>query len=144
METKSNRNPQGNSHVWNFSRVGGVNRVNLESGKDLIHLENLDQKLWTALSCPVYGLEIDSKTLELIDTDKDERIRVPEVIAAVKWLTSIIKDPNELVKENKYLPLSSINDTTEEGKSLFNSAKQILTNLGKADADRLSNEEWKR
>ena len=141
METKSNRNPQGNSHVWNFSRVGGVNRVNLESGKDLIHLENLDQKLWTALSCPVYGLEIDSKTLELIDADKDERIRVPEVIAAVKWLTSIIKDPNELVRENKYLPLSSINDTTEEGKSLFNSAQQILTNLGQAGADRLTVEE---
>ena len=54
-------------HVWQFSRIGGVNRVNLETGQDLVALEQLDQKLWTALSCPIQGLEIDIKTLELID-----------------------------------------------------------------------------
>ena len=59
-------------HIWQFSRVGGVNRVNLDRGSDLLSLEYLDQKLWTALSCPVHGLEIDPKTLELIDKDKDE------------------------------------------------------------------------
>jgi hypothetical protein len=59
------------NHIWNFSSVGGVKRVNLESGKDLEALEYLDQKLWTALSCPVYGLEIDHKTLELIDEDNN-------------------------------------------------------------------------
>ena len=32
-------------------RIGGVNRVNLETGQDLVALEQLDQKLWTALSC---------------------------------------------------------------------------------------------
>ncbi|MGE5406398.1 MAG: hypothetical protein ACM3NR_01695, partial [Methanosarcina sp.] len=74
--------PRSDKHTWSFSRVGGVNRVNLETGMDLVHLENLDQKLWTALSCPVYGLEIDYKTLELIDSDKDNKIRVPEIIQA--------------------------------------------------------------
>ena len=127
-----------NSHTWNFSRVGGVNRVNLETGNDLINLENLDQKLWTALSCPVHGLEIDSKTLELIDLDNDDRIRVPEVIAAVRWLTSLVKDPDELVKEHQSLKLSSINDSTEEGRTLLESARQILKNLGKPDADFLT------
>lgn len=141
MEIKSFKDSPENSHTWSFSRVGGVNRVNLESGKDLINLENLDQKLWTALSCPVYGLEIDSKTLELIDTDKDERIRVPEVVAAVKWLTSLMKDPDELVKEHKSLELSLITDSTEEGKTLLESARQILKNLGKPDATGLSVEE---
>ena len=32
------------NHVWQFSRVGGVNRVNLDSGKDLLALDKLDQK----------------------------------------------------------------------------------------------------
>lgn len=73
-----------NSHVWSFSTVGGVKRVNIDKGADLVNLENLDPKLWTALSCPVKGLEIDHKTLELIDKDNDGQIRVPEVIAAVK------------------------------------------------------------
>ena len=130
-----------NTHIWQFSRVGGVNRVNIETGKDLISLEYLDQKLWTALSCPVYGMEIDSKTLELIDNDNDGRIRVPEILEAVKWVTSLVKDPNDLVKENNGLPLSHINTATQEGRNLLASAKQILTNIGKPDASEISVEE---
>lgn len=130
-----------NSHIWRFSRVGGVNRVNLDTGKDLIYLDQLDQKLWTALSCPVHGLEIDYKTLELIDSDKDNRIRVPEIIQAVKWVTSLIKDPDELTRDNKTLPLSSIKDDTEEGRILIESARQILANLGKPGKEEISVED---
>jgi hypothetical protein len=133
--------PKSETHTWNFSRVGGVNRVNLETGKDLVFLERLDQKLWTALSCPVYGLEIDYRTLELIDTDKDSRIRVPEIIQAVKWVTALIKDPDELTRENQKLPLSSINDNSDEGKILIQSARQILSNLGKPGYEEISVEE---
>jgi hypothetical protein len=63
--------------------------VNLLSGNDLKSLEQLDQKLWTALSCPMHELEIDSGTLKLIDSDGDQRIRVPEVIDAGKGLVSV-------------------------------------------------------
>ena len=31
----------------------------LESGADLLGLENLDQKLWVALSCPACGAAVD-------------------------------------------------------------------------------------
>jgi uncharacterized membrane protein YeaQ/YmgE (transglycosylase-associated protein family) len=135
MRYKNSFSMEDISHIWQFSRIGGVNRVNLETGKDLVSLEHLDQKLWTALSCPVYGLEIDSKTLELIDSDKDNRIRVPEILEAIKWLTSLIKDPDDIIKGDARLPLSSINDSTEEGRNLLTSAKQILVNIGKPDDD---------
>jgi len=125
-------------HIWNFSSVGGVNRVNLLSGNDIKSLDQLDQKLWTALSCPVHGMEIDSRTLALIDSDGDNRIRVPEIIAAVKWITSMIKNTDELLLENKSLPLSSINDQTKEGKELLASAKQIMTNLGHPDNEEIT------
>ncbi len=138
---KSLIKPEDNRHIWQFSRVGGVNRVNLETGMDLVSLEHLDQKLWTALSCPVHGMEIDSKTLELIDKDKDDRIRVPDILEAVKWLTSLVKNPDDLVKENQSLPLSAINDSGEEGKKLLTSAHQILTNLGRPDDEEISVEE---
>jgi len=134
-------NPEDGLHIWQFSRVGGVNRVNLETGMDLASLEHLDQKLWTALSCPVHGMEIDAKTLELIDSDKDNRIRVPEILEAVKWMVSVIKDPDDLVKENPSLPLSAINDNTEEGKNLITTAKQILSNLGRPDDTEITVEE---
>ncbi|MBL7934983.1 MAG: hypothetical protein JNM51_04145, partial [Bacteroidia bacterium] len=130
-----------NNHVWNFSTVGGVKRVNLESGADLMNLENLDPKLWTALSCPVNGLEIDKKTLELIDADKDGQIRVPEIIAAVNWITSILKNPDDLLNNESVFQLSSIDETTELGKTLSDSAKIILKNLGKETAIKLTVEE---
>lgn len=129
------------THIWQFSRVGGVNRVNIETGKDLLNLSTLDQKLWTALSCPVHGLEIDPKTLELIDKDCDERIRVPEILEAVRWLLSLIKDPDEIIRGNQSLPLSSINDNCEEGRDLIASARQILLNLGLPDENSITVEQ---
>lgn len=129
------------SHLWNFSTIGGVKRVNLETGADLLHLDELDPKLWTALSCPVKGLEIDHKTLELIDADKDGQIRAPEIIAAVKWITSVIKNPDVLLKSEERFQLSYINEQTETGKILLASAKIILKNIGKEQADTITVED---
>ena len=122
------------SHTWKFFRAGGFDQVNLESGADLANLDQLDQKLWVALACPTHGLEFDTRTFELIDADKDGRIRVPEVIAATKWATSLLKNPDDLVKGSPTLSLAAINDATPEGKGVLASAKQILTNLGKQNA----------
>lgn len=129
------------NHIWQFSRIGGVNRVTLETGSDLLALDTLDQKLWTALSCPVHGLEIDPKTLELLDLDQDDKIRVPEVIEAVKWISALIKNPDDLTHRNSVLPLSSINDSTPLGSQLLASSKQILSNLGKPDSTTITVEE---
>ena len=62
-------------HTWHFFRAGGFDQVRLDSGADLLALDQLDQKLWTALACPTTGLEFDKQTLALIDTDKDGRVR---------------------------------------------------------------------
>lgn len=132
---------KSNNHIWSFSTVGGVKRVNLESGSDLQNLSNLDPKLWTALSCPVDGLEIDKKTLEIIDVDNDGKIRVPELIEAAEWVTSILKNPDDLLKQEPVFQLSSINENTELGKTLLESAQIILKNLGKENATSLTVEE---
>ncbi len=129
------------NHVWTFSTIGGVKRVNLETGKDLLALEHLDQKLWTALSCPVHGLEIDPITLDLIDTDRDGQIRVPEILAAVKWITSILHNPDDLLKQEAAFPLAAINTETEAGKVLLASAEIILKNLNKTGEQYLTVDE---
>ncbi|MBN8247026.1 MAG: hypothetical protein J0L84_06235 [Verrucomicrobia bacterium] len=126
------------SHAWRFFRAGGFDQVKLETGADLMNLDQLDQKLWVALACPVHGLEFDSKTLAIIDSDKDGRVRAPELIAAVKWAGGLLKDPDELVRAGDALNLSAINDATPEGKALLESARQILINLGKKDATAIS------
>ena len=125
-------------HRWRFFRSGGFDQVRLESGAELTALDQLDPKLWAALSCPIRGLEIDGKTLELIDGDSDGYIRVPEIVAAVKWATSVLKDPDGLTRGGDALPLAAIDDGTAEGKELLASAKQILANLGKEEAEAIT------
>jgi hypothetical protein len=133
---------QMQQHRWKFSSIGGVNRVNIESGNDLLYLHELDQKLWTALSCPVHGLEIDEKTLEMVDTDGDERIRVPEVLHAVEWACSMVTNPDILLQQDsKDLPLDFIQANSDEGKQMLASARQILVNLGKEEATSISTDD---
>ncbi|MFN7140412.1 MAG: hypothetical protein ACK4UN_13830 [Limisphaerales bacterium] len=124
---------QSTHHRWKFFRAGGLEQVCLEKGSDLETLAELDQKLWVALSSPSKGLEFDSKTLELIDTDKDGRIRVPEIIAAVNWAVAHLRNPDELLHPKDAFPLSSIDDSTESGAKLLQGARRILANLGKTD-----------
>ncbi|MBR3712913.1 MAG: thrombospondin type 3 repeat-containing protein, partial [Bacteroidales bacterium] len=59
------------SYPWRYTKIGGVTRVSIETGDDIAHLPELDQKQWTVLSCPTTGLEIDSETLKMLDTDGD-------------------------------------------------------------------------
>ncbi len=126
------------AHQWRFFRAGGFDQVRLETGADFHHLGELDPKLWVALSCPTKGLEFDAHTLELLDLDKDGRIRVPEVIAAAKWASGLLKNPDDLSKASSALALDAINVGTDEGKQVFASAKQLLTNLGKPMATTIS------
>ncbi len=126
------------SHTWKFFRAGGFDQVRLDTGADIESLGELDPKLWVALSCPTRGLEFDAHTLELLDADKDGRIRVPEVVAAAKWTTSMLKNPDALTKAAPELPLSEINTAVPEGAQLLASATLLLQNLGKADARSIS------
>lgn len=122
---------ENNHYKWKFCSLGGVVRVKIENGADLEHLGELDQKLWTVLSCPTDGLVFDKDTLALLDTDADGKIRVPEVVAAANWLTSVIKDKDSILKGNKTLSLGEINTETEAGQKIADSMKQILACLGK-------------
>ena len=122
------------AHTWHFFRTGGLDQVALTTGADLLALEHLDQKLWVALACPVKGLELDEKTLALIDTDGDGRIRVPELLAAITWSAARLNDVGTLLAGTDGLPLAALNLNTSEGRAVHASAKQILANLGKKNA----------
>ena len=125
------------NYNWKYASVGGSVRVKLESGADIANLDKLDRKKWTVLSCPTTGLEFDEKTLKLLDADGDGRIHVDEVIAASQWVTSVIKDPDLLLKRQSELKLSDFNTENEEGAKLEKSARQILANL-KIEKDSIS------
>lgn len=124
-------------YEWQYCSLGGAIRVKIGSGEDIAHLGELDQKLWTVLSCPVEGLEFDKQTLEYLDTEKDGKIMVNEVVQAAQWLTSVIKDKDSILNGDSVLKLDNIDTSTADGKGLYNSARQILKNLG-IDKDEIS------
>jgi hypothetical protein len=119
-------NSGGSSKQWRFFRAGGFDQVKLETGADLMALDQLDLKLWVALACPTTGLEFDKATLDLIDTDRDGRVRAPELISAAKWACGLLKNPDDLLKGSPTLPLAAINDSVPEGKAIANFARQVL------------------
>ncbi len=125
----------GRGHRWRFHRVGGLDQVVLESGADLAHLAELDPKLWVALSCPTKGLELDPRTLELLDSDRDGRVRVPEILAALRWCAVRLDDLGRLLSGASDLPLAAIDAATPEGRALAGGARHILASLGKAAAE---------
>lgn len=97
---------------WTFANVGGTTRVKIQSGEDIRHLGELDQKMWTVLSCPTTGLEINEESLKLIDLDGDGKLRVKEVIQTADWLCSVLRDPETLLASKAEVPLANIADET--------------------------------
>lgn len=122
---------KSNGYNWTYASIGGVTRVTINNGEDIAHLDELDQKLWTVLSCPVTGLEFDEETLNLMDEDLDGKIRVNEVVSASKWLTNSLRNSDKLLEGVDHIDLCELNTDNEEGKALESSAKRILARIGK-------------
>ncbi len=119
-----------NNYKWEFENIGGTLRVKIAKGEDIARLEELDPKMWTVLSCPVKGLEIDEKSLAYIDADGDGKIRVNDVVGTSKWITGVLKNPDLLLAGNDSIDVDQFSDSAD-GAKLKASAKQILSNLGK-------------
>ena len=118
-------------YKWDFDNIGGTSRVKITRGEDIVHLAELDPKMWTVLSCPVKGLEIDEKSLSYMDCDSDGKLRINDVICTSKWITGLLKDADLLLGGKDSIDIEQINTGSDAGKKLYNSAKQILENLGK-------------
>ena len=118
-------------YKWNFDNIGGCSRVRIASGQDIAHLDELDIKMWTVLSCPVKGLEIEEKSLKYMDRDADGKIRVNDVISVAKWMTGALKNPDLLLEGKGWINIEEIDTENEVGLKLSKAAKQILLNLGK-------------
>ena len=116
---------------WAFENIGGLTRVKISSGEDIAHLSELDPKMWTVLSCPTTGLEIDERSLKYMDCDGDSKLRVNDIVSVSQWITSLLKDKDLIVRGEDKIDINQINTDDPNGNKLYSSAKQILNNLAK-------------
>ena len=119
-----------NVYKWEFDNIGGTSRVRISKGEDIRHLGELDPKMWTVLSCPVKGLEIDEKSLAYIDADADGKIRISDVLATARWICDALKNPDLKLEGKDSIDIEMFADT-DAGRKLYHSARQILVNLSK-------------
>ena len=98
------------NYKWTYASIGGATRVKIQSGEDIRHLGELDEKLWTVLSCPTAGLEIDETSLKLMDTDGDNKLHVQEVVKTANWLCATLANPDVLLNGEAQLKVADIVD----------------------------------
>lgn len=119
--------------TWRFFRAGGFDQVRLDTAAELLAIDQLDQKLWVALSCPVKGIEFDARTLTLVDSDADGQVRAPELIAAVRWVDERLKNKDVLTQKMPGVPLAAIRDDDETGQRICVAAREVLADVGASD-----------
>lgn len=122
-------------YKWTFANVGGAARVCVKTGEDIRHLVDLDEKLWTVLSCPTTGLEIAAESLQLMDTDGDGKLRVKEVKATTAWLCQVLNSPDVLIPGGEAeLALDAIKDEAILAVAKKVAGESAKVNLAQVDA----------
>ena len=121
------------AHRWQFFRAGAVDQVSLRDGFDILALPELDQKLWVALAMPTRDVDIDPITMDLLDVNKDGRIRVQDILSAVDEIKRVFKNPTEVLASSDAVSLSAIADP-----AVVAAARRMLADLGKKDANAIS------
>lgn len=114
------------AYKWTFTTIGGNTRVHIAKGEDFRHLGELDEKMWTVLSCPTTGLEISDHTLALMDSDHDGKIRIDEVVAAADYLCAVLRNPDILLEEKDALRIADLNEDNADAKQMADIARRIV------------------
>ncbi len=121
------------SYNWKWFRAGRMCQVSLGCGSDIAALAELDRKKWVAISMPTTGVRFDLRTLELMDTDHDGRIRTPEVIAAIDFLKS---------KNVDFDSLFTAGEAEEKALADVVSRQADLAKLEPTDEDKKALADW--
>ena len=129
-------------YSFHFMQNGGLIQAKISTIDDVLNLRDLDPKMWTALACPVQGLEFSEETLSVLDTDKNGRVRQPEILEAVDYIKKYFSRPEIIMQKGDSIPLDAMSSEPFDcGHSPLESAKSVLEILGKSDAGELKLED---
>lgn len=124
---------------FNFFCAGGVEQLSIRTPEELAAVETLDPKLWLAISMPTSEIDFDARTLELIDSDGDGRIRVAEIKAAVAFVREHLCDFSSFFAGKTNLPIKAIKPESP----LSQAARRLLEDSG-SDSGELALEAARR
>ncbi len=121
-----------------FRLIGGAWQPVVADFEQLKAVLELDEAWFAITGIDTNSLRADQKFLEYLDSDKNAKIRTDEIKDAIKFMADVLKDGSGFDKESTELALDALNTDSPAGAELLSTAKQILSNLGKADASSIS------
>ncbi|WP_257461444.1 kinesin [Archangium lipolyticum] len=121
-----------------YRRYGGSLQVSIPSFEVLVEAVRIPETQWLATACPLEGLNCDRGFLSFVDTDRNGRIRVVEVRAAVEHTARLLKSYQGVDSASEVLELDAL---SEEGVKLRDVAGILLETLKAGERTRISLEQ---
>lgn len=117
-----------------FKKLGDSYHFRIENHHDLKDILELDEALWIATTAPSSTLKTDKIFLELLDSDRDGRIRAEEIKDGIRYLLENLTVPGAIQENNTSLPLNTVSEVSNVGRRIRSSAEKILKRLNAASA----------
>ena len=112
------------AYRWAFARVGGVDQVVIRNGEDILHISELDRKLWAALAMPSAMPGIQD-SLAFLDRDGDGRVRAQDLVEGVNFLKERLASLDVVFNQDDFLAVGDLKD-----ENLKAGARKVLDILG--------------
>ncbi len=93
-----------------YRRYGGSLQVSIPSFEVLMEAVRIPETQWLATACPLEGLNCDRSFLTFVDTDRNGRIRVVEVRAAVEHTAKLLKSYQGVDAASEVLELDALSE----------------------------------
>ena len=121
-----------------FRLIGGAWQPVVTDFEQLKAVLELDEAWFAITGIDATSLRADQKFLGYLDSDKNGKILTDEIKAAIRFMAEVLNDGSGFEKGSTELALDALNTDSPAGAELLSSAKQVLSNLGKADASSVS------
>ncbi len=112
-----------------FSSYGDSYHFRIDDHHDLKAVLELDEALWIATTAPCSTIRTDETFLELLDGDRDGRLRAEEIKDGIRFLFANLIEYAGIRPDNDTLVLAHISPETEAGRRIRSSAEKVLKRL---------------
>ena len=116
-----------------FEKVGGSLQPIIKTAGDMRNLLDLTPAFWSITSLSLDAVSMDPVFLKFVDYDRNAKIRVDEVKAAVRWTLAKLRNFGNLEKGSDTLVLDDLNPDDPEAQEIRASASLALRNTGVDD-----------
>ena len=109
-----------------YRRIGDTLHLQIDGSDGLRDVLALDEAHWVATTGPRATINADSTFLDLLDTDRDGRLRPEEIKDGIRFLLRYHNNPERIMPGNATLLLTDIGCDDELGQRIHGAATKVV------------------